>query len=156
MSHTGTMQRQQAGFTLIEVMITVVIVGILASIAYPSYTQYVTRTYRDSAKACLLEHAQYMERRYSAHFSYEPKKDPQTDIKPDITDVKLDCATASNMSDRYDIKVPKETIEQSKFTAEAKPLGAQADNEKQCGTMTINQKGQRTAMVGETKSDQCW
>lgn len=136
------MQHKQSGFTLIEVMIAVVIIGILASIAYPSYTQYVTRTYRDSAKACLSEYAHAMERRYSTKLSYEGESP------------KLECASASSLNSRYKIEVTN--IAQSTFTVTATPLGVQAAKETQCGTMTINQKGQRTATVGETKSDQCW
>ena len=53
------------GFTLIELMIAVVIVGILAAIAYPNYTAYVERGKRSEGRALLLEAANLMERYYS-------------------------------------------------------------------------------------------
>ena len=134
------MPHTQSGFTLIEVMIAVVIIGILASIAYPSYTQYVTRTYRDSAKACLSEYAHAMERRYAASLSYKLKDGPQTPV--------LSCATASNLDTRYDFTID---VKQDSFIATATPKDVQAAKETQCGTMTIDQKGKRTAAT-----DKCW
>lgn len=63
--------RNKLGFTLIEVMVVVAIIGILAAIAYPNYTDYVLRSNRTAATACLTEMAQLMERHYSANsFSY--------------------------------------------------------------------------------------
>ena len=50
------------GFTLMEVMITVVIIGILASIAYPSYTNYVTQTRRSDATIALTQLASQQEK----------------------------------------------------------------------------------------------
>lgn len=62
--------KKSKGFTLIELMITVAIVGILAAIAYPSYTEYVNRGKRAEAKAALLEAAQALERYYSVNNTY--------------------------------------------------------------------------------------
>lgn len=59
------------GFTLIELMITVAIVGILASIAYPSYREYVAKSRRAEARAVLLAAQQWMERFYSENYRYD-------------------------------------------------------------------------------------
>ena len=53
------------GFTLIEMMIVVVIIGVLASIAYPAYNRYSTQTRRSDAKIALTQAASSQERFYS-------------------------------------------------------------------------------------------
>jgi type IV pilus assembly protein PilE len=58
--------KQRAGFSLLELMITVAIIGILASIAYPSYTEYVIRAKRSDGKAALLK-AQLAEEKWRAN-----------------------------------------------------------------------------------------
>ena len=60
----------QQGFTLIEMMIVVVVISILAAVAYPSYTEYVRRGYRAEARAGLLQAAQWMERASTATGAY--------------------------------------------------------------------------------------
>ena len=45
-SHRGITPNSMAGFTLIELMIVIVVIAILASIGYPSYTQYIARSHR--------------------------------------------------------------------------------------------------------------
>ncbi|MFO7704884.1 MAG: type IV pilin protein [Halopseudomonas sp.] len=61
---------RQAGFTLIELMLVVALVGILAAIAYPSYQEQVRQTRRAEVASVLLENAQLLERHFTRHGSY--------------------------------------------------------------------------------------
>lgn len=63
--------RYQTGFTLIELLIAVAIIGILAAIAYPSYTGYVERARLSDGQAGLMQAAGEMERCYTRNYSYE-------------------------------------------------------------------------------------
>ena len=59
------------GFTLVEVMVVVAIIGILAAIAYPSYQDSVVKSKRGAAVSCLMEQVQFMERFYSTNLRYD-------------------------------------------------------------------------------------
>ncbi|MDM0054910.1 type IV pilin protein [Variovorax fucosicus] len=63
--------RQQAGFSLIELMITVAIVAILAAIAYPSYQESIAKGKRAQAKTVLSQAQQWLERNYSENYRYD-------------------------------------------------------------------------------------
>ena len=127
--------KKQQGFTLVELMITVVVVGILAAIAIPSYTNYVKKTRRSMAAACLQENAQFLERWYTSKMTY-------------VGATAQPCAT--EIQPFYDITVTPTGARS--FTATAAPKGAQASET--CGTLTLNDKGQRTASGGTTSK--CW
>src|SRR5690554_7773304 len=60
----------EKGFTLLELMIVVAVVGILAAIAYPSYMDSVRKSNRADAKAALNDAAQQMQRCYTLNSSY--------------------------------------------------------------------------------------
>ena len=95
-------QKTQTGFTLIEVMIVVAIIGILSSIAYPSYTEYVRKGHRASAKAGLLQAAQWMERAATATGTYP------TSLPGDLEKVEGDRYTIAAESDGATFKLTAE------------------------------------------------
>ncbi|WP_051940275.1 type IV pilin protein [Stenoxybacter acetivorans] len=76
-----------SGFTLIELMVTIVVLAILTAIAYPSYQEYARRTRLSQARSALLENSQVMERTYAQHSTFkgilkDPTKDMSTSNPP--------------------------------------------------------------------------
>lgn len=67
------MIRSRQGFTLIELVIVVAIVGILAAIALPSYREYVVRGNRAAAQATMMEIANREQEYFLANRSYASK-----------------------------------------------------------------------------------
>lgn len=136
------------GFTLIELMIAVAIVGILAAIAYPSYQEHVLKSWRANGASCLLELANRMERRYTGSSSYAAPASP---------DPLLDsgCAAEGDMPNRYDFAY-EGTPDASTFEIRAAPQGAQTSDK--CGTLTINSWGRKNVVGAASGYDAatCW
>ena len=74
--------RRSAGFTLLELMIAVAVIGILAAIAIPSYTGYVERSRLSDGQAGLMQAAGEMERCYTQNYAYQASC-LQTTASPD-------------------------------------------------------------------------
>ncbi|TDB01736.1 type IV pilin protein [Halomonas marinisediminis] len=79
--------RHSDGFSLIELMIAVAVIGILASIAYPSYTGYVERARVSDGQAMVMDIASRLERCYTATYDYK-KKNSAGDSCVDFSDLK--------------------------------------------------------------------
>ncbi len=140
---------RQSGFTLIEVMIVVAIVGILASIAYPSYMKYVRNANRADAQALMLENAQYMERRFTTCGSYAAVGGAAAPCNA-AADLPKD-QSPENGTARYSVTLTEATA--TAFTIQAAPAGTYADA--LCGTMTITQTGAKTETGAGSLGD-CW
>jgi type IV pilus assembly protein PilE len=136
------MRNDVRGFSLIEVMIVVVIVAILASIAIPSYRQYVLRTHRTEAKRTLLNVAAAQEKFYLQNNTYAGPS-------------ALDTAPPGGLGIADTTENGHYTVvigagDASAFSATATAQGGQTDDSR-CASFTINQTGVKTA----TNAD-CW
>ncbi len=143
--------RYTRGITLIEVMIVVVIVGILAAIAYPSYLDYVRRGNRAEARSILLENSQILERNYTIANRYDDTRQDGTGGAPAIIATSPKTGTT-----KYNIAPAYGAAPAQTFTLSATPTGSMAGDA--CGVITLTNTGVKGA-AGQTTAaivDQCW
>lgn len=139
-------RRKVAGFTLLELMITVAVVAILATIAYASYQDQVVKSRRAAGAACLQERAQFMERFYTSNLSYLDSAGSAPDI----------AQCDNEVSPHYQIGLAAGTTARA-FTLQAVPQGGQASSDTKCATLTLNQQGVRGATGSASATPQdCW
>ena len=137
---------QARGFTLIEMMIVVAVIGILAAIAYPSYQRYVTESRRSAAEACLSQYALYMERFYATNLSYA-----ETSSGTAVSLPTLDCST--ELSSYYTFSLS--AVASRSYTLDAAPQSTQASNDSDCGTLSLDETGAKGAS-GSSGGSSCW
>ncbi len=136
-----------SGFTLIEIMITVVIIGILASIALPSYTNYVIKANRSEGKAALVDAATRQEQFFLDNKTYTA----------DMTDLGLDNNPYITESKTYSVTAaasPGKTIATS-YTLTAEPIGNVQSKDTQCDDLTLASNGTKGA-TGTSSASDCW
>lgn len=136
-NHAGT-----KGFTLIELMIVVAIIGILASIAYPSYLEYVKKSNRAEATVVLMESAQALERFYSVNGSYLDSGNNVASVFP--------SNAPANGAANYTVAA---TGARNSFTLTATPTGRMSGDD--CGNLSITHSGVKGAS-GSKGVAECW
>lgn len=137
------------GFTLIELMIAVAVVGIIAAIAYPSYTEYVARGRRAQMTAELLAAQQWMERFYTENLRYD--KTGAGTATTDSTQFPARFSTSPRAGEgnaAYTIALTAVTSQS--YTITATRTGAMAND--RCGNFTIDQLGTRSIAAGSFSS----
>jgi len=131
--------KTHAGFGLVELLVVLAIVGILASIALPTYAGHIARVRRVDGRSVLLQAAQWLERSATATGSYPTGA--------------LPAALAARAAPYY---VLTSRLTSVSYTLEATPTGAQAGD--RCGTLSLQQTGRREIHHAQPDAtvDACW
>ncbi|MEQ1622415.1 MAG: type IV pilin protein [Methylococcales bacterium] len=155
------MRQSQQGFTLIELMITVAIVGILAAVALPSYQDSVLKSHRADAKAALLGLSNAMERQFTVNNSYcdaGGTGGAQTCGSTGVNDTGTPSVFTipPETTSFYDVTISSVTA--SSYTLSATPVSGGSQANDKCGTLTLTHLGVKnvtSAATGITAAD-CW
>jgi len=137
-----------SGFTLIELMITVVIISILSSIAYPVYTDYLMRSKRADGKTGLLN-LQLQQEKYRANCPQYANGIHATTLTCVTGGSHNLVANTSSPDAYYTLAITAGTA--TTFTLTATPTFTDA----KCGTLGINQAGTKTVTGTDTVAN-CW
>lgn len=131
------MNKSCCGFTLIELMFVVAIIGIVAAIAYPNYQGYVEKARRGDAQGVLMQFASAMERYYTQNNTYAGADDgngvpgaPPSDLFPDE-------APLDGNAKFYDLTI--QDLQANSFTLRATPKNGQSGD----GFLQLHSNGVR-------------
>lgn len=138
------MIKHQSGFTLIELIVTVAIIGIIAAVAWPEYERYQTKNRRVDGINALMSASQELQQCHTDKGGYIDNGNNKCTFSPD------------SKKKYYTIADTIFTV--NTFTLEATPQGAQADDG-ECATLTITHLGQKGFTTTTTPAgtlNRCW
>ena len=134
---------RHTGFTLLELMIAVSVIGLLAGIALPGYDEYIRRTHRAHVRATLVQATQWMERAATVKGTY-----------PTTNQIPVDVLMVEE--GRYNVVANSNGVT---YTLTATPVAAQASDP--CGAYRVDEVGRRTQIRVDSEgpmlpADTCW
>jgi type IV pilus assembly protein PilE len=139
------------GFTLIELMVVVAIIGIITAIAYPAYTEYVAKSRRADARSQLLQAAQFMQRFYAANDRYNSNRSGTDNGAGELVPANLTRSPADG-AQVYGLSVTATAVAYT-VTMVPLPTGSMANDP--CGSFILNSAGARS-VNGTLSRDVCW
>lgn len=142
--------RRSSGFTLIELMITVAIIGILAAIAVPAYTSHIAKGRRADARTQLLQVAQFMQRFYTANDRYDADRAGNDVIDKIPGGLKRSPADGTQL---YELSVTATT---TAYTLTMAPVSGTSMTSDKCGSFTLTSTGVRGVTGTGLSRDECW
>lgn len=147
------------GFTLIELMLVIVVVGVLAAIAYPSFIEQIQKAKRSDAKQALFDVAAKLEQYYQDNKGY-----PSTVGGDDMTTLGYGANPFESIEGYYDISFVSSTG--TAYTIQAVPARKQIKDKNChlepppeppcCGIYRLNQLGAKTVADATLSADRCW
>lgn len=136
-------RNRDRGFTLVELIVVVAIVGILTAIVIPSYTRYIVRSNRTAAESFIMSVANKQEQYIldARHYA---------DSLPALNET-----TPRDVAENYTVSISNVGTAPPTYTVNAVPTGAQAERDTQCGTVSIDQAGTKSE-TGSGSVGDCW
>lgn len=149
-----------SGFTLVELLIVVVIIGILAAVAYPSYQRWTTETRRSDAHIALSQLANDLEKFYSecnGAYTTNITPTPRSCTAPATGTLGRGATGDRSPNSSYSLAIalpPTAGVPAGGYRITATPLGQQLANDKECTTLVLDSTGLRSATGSNTA--RCW
>lgn len=151
---------RRSGFTLVELMIVVAVIGILAALAWPNYSRHMVRTRRVEGQVALIEAMQQQERFQSQHNRYAAFSSTDTDTDGDAQGFKWWSGHAA-ASSAYELDAhacPDSALAEC-VEIRARPGTARVDQrfrDPDCGALTLDSRGRQGAQTAPGSNVRCW
>ncbi|HSW69025.1 MAG TPA: type IV pilin protein [Gammaproteobacteria bacterium] len=130
-----------AGFNLLEILITLSIIGILSILCFPIYSQHIIHARRLEAEVNLIKLANALEKYYLLKNTYENATLEELNFSKRIA------------GDQYDLKIV--SVTSSDFLIKASPIGNQAKKDIACASLSLNSAGIKK-ITGTGELTECW
>jgi len=150
--------QSRRGFTLVELMVVVAVIGILSAIGYPSYTRYIVKANRSAAES-FMQGVGSLEERYllDARTYFCTGAGACTNVLSATTTPAF--IVPASVSSHYTMSVaaPDTTTSAPTYTITATPIGSQLTSDTECRNLTLDQNGTK-GISGGTSSNvsSCW